>query len=341
MAATRGSIITLHFNVLRDFCWWDFREFHFWLKLFIQSFHCEAKYPSVVENISIWGKPNLVVQLPERIWIHQIGRRCEYQCARIKSVLSECWYVVSILRFPQTCQQTTPLSLPLSLLCFVTTSSEVMWSKLRIKEEKKGGKAVTLMFLLQFFIEAGLRGQVLRKTSLCGEKCTGNKPKWHGEVQLSTMINGTYASWMCLVPLPCWLSLLRAGSRLLGLARSCNLNPSTRGSELTGRRRRSDCQEFWLTMLLLCSFTLRFKCVKIVGKIIFPQGRNSGACCLFRKLRQNIKGEAFFAFLTPFSEMFSTSHTLSWVFLTLVKIDLQYLKLILHQLILKRVNSQA
>lgn len=129
-------------------------------------------------------------------------------------------------------------------------------------KREKEGQTVTLMFLLQFFIEAGLRGQVLRKTSLCGEKCTGNKPKWHWEVQLSTMINGTYASWMCLVPLPCWLPLLRAGSRLLGLAWSSNLNPSTRGSTMTGRRRRWDCQEFWLTMLHLFSFALRLKCVK-------------------------------------------------------------------------------
>lgn len=94
------------------------------------------------------------------------------------------------------------------------------------------------MLLLQFFIEAGLRGQMLRKTSLCGEKCTGNKPKWHWEVQLSSVINGAYASWMCLVPLPCWLPLLRAGSCLPGLAWSSNLNLSTRGWTLTGRRRR-------------------------------------------------------------------------------------------------------
>lgn len=45
--------------------------------------------------------------------------------------------------------------------------------------QNKQKKTVTLMFLRQFFIEVGLRGQVLRKTSLCGEKCTGNKPKWH------------------------------------------------------------------------------------------------------------------------------------------------------------------
>lgn len=117
--------------------------------------------------------------------------------------------------------------------------------------KRKKIKTVTLMFPLQFFIEAGLRGQVLRKTSLCGEKCTGNKPKWHREVQLSTMINGTYASWMCLVPLPCWLPLLRVGSRLLGSAWSTNLNPSSVGSMLTGWRRHWDCQELWLTMLLL------------------------------------------------------------------------------------------
>lgn len=104
-------------------------------------------------------------------------------------------------------------------------------------KREKEGKTVTLMFQLQFFIDASLRGQVLRKTSLCGEKCTGNKPKWHWEVQLSTMINGTYVSWMCLVPLPCWLPLLRAGSQLLALARSSNLNPSTWDSPLTGRRR--------------------------------------------------------------------------------------------------------
>lgn len=64
-----------------------------------------------------------------------------------------------------------------------------------------------------FVIEAVLRGQVLRKTSLCGEKCTGNKPKWHWEVHLSAMINGAYASWMGLAPLPCWLALPgRAGT---------------------------------------------------------------------------------------------------------------------------------
>lgn len=124
---------------------------------------------------------------------------------------------------PQTCSQ-TPLP-----LCFISMSLEVIWSKLHIKEKKKRKKTVTLMFPPPFFIEAGLRGQVLRKTSLCGEKCTGNKPKWHWEVQLSTMINGAYASWMCLVPLPCWLPLLRADSRLLGLASSSNLNPSAQG----------------------------------------------------------------------------------------------------------------
>lgn len=111
---------------------------------------------------------------------------------------------------------------PSSLFYFHVLRSHM--SKLHMKE-KKGGGAVTLMFPLQFFIEAGLRGQVLRKTSLCGEECTSNKPKWHWEVQLSTMINGTNASWMCLVPLPCWLCLLMAGSRLLGLAWSSNLNP--------------------------------------------------------------------------------------------------------------------
>lgn len=118
--------------------------------------------------------------------------------------------------------------------------------KLHTKEKKK---TVTLMFLQQFFIEAGLRGQVLRKTSLCGEKCTGNKPKRHWEVQLSTMIYGTYASWMCLVPLPCWLPLLGADYRLLGLGWSSNLNLSLRGSTLTGRRRNPDCQEFGRIML--------------------------------------------------------------------------------------------
>lgn len=156
------------------------------------------------------------------------------------------------------------------------------------------------MFPLQFFIEAGLRGQVLRKTSLCGEKCTGNKPKWHWEVQLSAMINGTYASWMCLVPLPCWLPLLRAGSRLLGLAWSSNLNPSTRGSTLTGWRRRRDCQEFWLTMLHLFSFALQLKCVKSVlrsRKIIWPQRTNYVAS-------HNIIGKACFVINTVLWDLF-------------------------------------
>lgn len=101
-------------------------------------------------------------------------------------------------------------------------------------KERKERKNVTFIVWLQFFIEVSLRGQVLRKTSLCGEKCTGNKLKWHWEVQLSAMINGTYASWMCSVPLPCWLfsSEVWLSTAGFGLKRQpCNL--CTRGSALT------------------------------------------------------------------------------------------------------------
>lgn len=151
---------------------------------------------------------------------------------------------------------------PYSLFYFHVIRSHIKQTS--YKREKKREQTVTLVFPQQFFIDAGLRGQVLRKTSLCGEKCTGNKPKWHWEVQLSTMINGTHASWMCLVPLPCWLPLLRAVSRLLGLAWSSNLSPSTWGSTLTGWKRQWNCQESWITMLYLLSFALWLKCVKSV-----------------------------------------------------------------------------
>lgn len=187
--------------------------------------------------------------------------RSEYQCVQ---VLSPCCMDAdtqpksSGAACPQTCRQTKKSTS--SLFYFHVLRSHMKQTS--YEREKEGGKTVTLMFPLQFFIEAGLRGQVLRKTSLCGEKCTGNKPKWHWEVRLSAMINGTYASWMCLVPLPCWLPPLRAGSCLLGLAWSSNLNPAAWGSTLTGRRRRRrDCQEFWLT---LCSFALRLKWVQSV-----------------------------------------------------------------------------
>lgn len=70
----------------------------------------------------------------------------------------------------------------------------VQTKQMSLKREKKKGGNVTSTFLQQFFTEVSLGGRVLRKTSLCGEKCTGNKPKWHREVQLSAMINGTHAS---------------------------------------------------------------------------------------------------------------------------------------------------
>lgn len=51
--------------------------------------------------------------------------------------------------------------------------------KLELKEDKSPPKPRHLdVTPAVFVIEAVLRGQVLRKTSLCGEKCTGNKPKW-------------------------------------------------------------------------------------------------------------------------------------------------------------------
>lgn len=87
-----------------------------------------------------------------------------------------------------------------------------------------------------FVIEAVLRGQVLRKTSLYGEKCTGNKPKWHWEVHLSAMINGAYASWMGLVPLPRWLALPgQAGT-----------SASTFPAWAQRRQKSRICLKFWL-----------------------------------------------------------------------------------------------
>lgn len=114
---------------------------------------------------------------------------------------------------------------------------KVLRVKLHLKEEKLSPKYSHLdVPPAVFVIEAVLRGQVLRKTSLCGEKCTGNKPKWHWEVHLSAMINGAYASWMGLAPLPRWLAVPeRAGT-------SASTSPAWAQRWQTSRI----CLKFWL-----------------------------------------------------------------------------------------------
>lgn len=125
------------------------------------------------------GKPKPCCAATSKDLIPQIQMGSEYQCVHI---LSPCCMDADMqpkssgAECPQTCSRSKKLHF---LFCFISMSLEVIRSKLGIKEKKNEGETVTLMFPLQFFIEAGLRGQVLRKTSLCGEKCTGNKPKWH------------------------------------------------------------------------------------------------------------------------------------------------------------------